>query len=465
MLFTEGLAAVRADLDGLRARLDTMVASLLLESGGTRLIIPAPRAPGASEGESLLLTRGQGDSTGQDGSGAGTAAAIAQGLELPVLARRRFRADSGSVLAGVGRRSQTGAGPAFRHPAAKVSALWGADLADDLAWRYEYEASAWGYAAMRWLLVGPGGAAGTADKRPASGASVGARDVTRMRAAVGRAADAARRSGTVQSGPVPAADAGLADTGLADTGPADKGLADKGLADKGQSGIGEARQALVRRLSAQADRVLVGRCGARVNRELLAATAEATLMVGRLTYACWPSSALAQAYLIQALALAQACGDRQLGAAALCAMSQQAYFNDQLDEARELVRTAFGGAGGNAAPGLCAHLRLLTARDYIDRNELTACVRALKGAVAEFDRAGPARKPGWILWFTEADPLLFALVLAAAYQAAGLPGPAHETRSVAQQLAGRTQSYCSASYIGEPGHGTTSDWRAANAVG
>src|ERR1700756_4496702 len=100
MLFTEGLAAVRADLDGLRARLDTMVASLLLESGGTRLIIPAPRAPGASEGESLLLTRGQGDSTGQDGSGAGTAAAIAQGLGVTGLGRRRVRAGSGSVLAG-----------------------------------------------------------------------------------------------------------------------------------------------------------------------------------------------------------------------------------------------------------------------------------------------------------------------------------------------------------------------------
>ena len=416
MLFAAGLAAVRADLDGLRARLDTMVAGQFLQGGGTRLVVPAPRAPGASEGEPLLLTDGsQGELTGPDASGACTAAAIAQGLELPVLARRRFRADSGSVLTGVGRRSQTGGGPASRHPAAKVSALWRADLADDLAWRYEYEGSAWGYAAMRWLLIGPSSAPSTTDQRSASGVSIGARDVTRLRAAVGQAAEAARQS-----------DAGLSDTGLSDT-----GLADAMPADTGQSGIGQARQALVRRLGAQADRILHGRCGQHVNRDLLAATAEATLLVGRLTYARWPSSALAQAYLIQALTLAQACADRQLGAAALCAMSQQASFNDQWDEARDLVSTALRGVGDVATPGLSAHLRLLAARDHIYRNELTSCVRALKDAVTEFDRAVPVRKPGWTLWFTEADPLLFALVLAAAYQAAGLPGPAHDTQSVA----------------------------------
>lgn len=432
MLFAAGLAAVRADLDGLRARLDTMVEGLFLDGGGTRLVIPAPRAPGASEGEPLLLTDGsQRELTGQDASGACTAAAIAQGLELPVLARRRFRADSGSVLAGVGRRSQTGDVTASRHPAAKVSALWRADLADDLAWRYEYEGSAWGYAAMRWLLVGPGGAASTTDQRSASGSSVGGRDVTRLRAAVSQAAEAARQSGTVLTGTV------LADTGLADTVPADTVLAGTGLAGTGQSGIGQARQALVRRLGAQADRILHGRCGQQVNRDLLAATAEATLFVGRLTYACWPSSALAQAYLIQALALAQACADRQLGAAALCAMSQQASFNDQLDEARDLVSTALRGADGVATPGLAAHLRLLAARDHIDRNELTSCVRALKDAVSEFDRAVPVRKPGWTLWFTEADPLLFAHILASAYRAAGLPGPAHDAQSVALQLADR----------------------------
>jgi hypothetical protein len=402
MLFAAGLADVQADLDSLRTRLDTMVAAV----GGTRLVIPVPRAPGEGEGEPLLLTDGsQGGLTGHEASAACTADAIAQGLELPVLARRRFRADSGSVLADVGRRPQTG-GLAARHPAAKVSVLWRADLADELAWCYEYESGAWGYAGLRWLLVGPGGAVRIPGQRSASAVRVGARDVTRMHAAIGRAVESARQSGPAQSGPVP-------------------------------PGIGQARLALVRELSTHADRILHGRCGARVNRELLAATAQAALLAGGLTYACWPSAALAQAYLIQALALAQACGDRQLGAAALCAMSGQASFNGHLDEARDLVSTALRGAGDVAAPQFSAHLRLLTARDYIHRKQLTSCIRALKDAVTEFDRAVPGGKPGWTLWFTEADPVLFALVLADAYLAAGLPGPAHETQSVARQLANR----------------------------
>ena len=405
MLFAAGLAGVRADLNILRARLDTMVAM----AGGTRLVIPAPRAPGASEGESLLAGASQEELTRYHAAGAGTAAAIAQGLELPVLARRRFRSDSGSVLSGaspspVRRKSQVGDGLAAHHPAAKVSALWRADLADELAWRYEYESGAWGYAALRWSLVGSGGGVGTPGQQRASGVSVGARDIARLRAAVGRAAEAAK-----QSGP-----------GQPDTGP---------------SGTGQARQVLVRQLNAQAGRILHGRCGAQVNRELLAAVAEATLLAGCLTYACWPSAALAQAYLVQSLALAQACGDRQLGAAALCAMSQQASFNGHLDEAGNLVSTALRGTGGDAAPALCAHLRLLAARDHICRDELTSCVRALKDAVTEFDRAVPGGEPGWTQWFTEADPHLFALVLAAAYLAAELPGQAHDTQSVARQLA------------------------------
>jgi molybdopterin converting factor small subunit len=329
------------------------------------------------------------------------------------------------VLADVGKKSQAGDGLAARHPAAKVSALWRADLADDLAWRYACDSHAWGYAALRWLLVDPGGAVGPPGQLSASGGNVGMGDVARLRAATGQAAEVVS-----------------------------------------QSGAGPTRQALIRHLSTEADRLLHGRCSAQVNRELLAATAEATLLAGYLTYACWPLAALAQAYFVQALALAQACGDRQLGAATLCAMSQQAVFNGHLDEGRNLVSTALSGIRGTATPELSAHLRLVTARDHVHRNDLTSCVRALKDAVTEFDRAVPGGKPGWTRWLTEADPLLFALVLAAAYLAAGLPDPAHDTQLVVQQLADRTQSPCSASYISElehrvPDHGPGARQRTA----
>jgi hypothetical protein len=402
MLSTAGLAGVRADLDSLRARLDTMVAT----TGGTRPAVPAPRAPAANEREPLLLIGSdQGKPPGHDASG--TAETIAWGLELPVLARRRFRGDSGCALADVGRRFQADDGLAARDPAAKVSALWRADLADDLAWQYVYESRAWGYAALRWLLVDPGGPVGTR-QLSASGVNVGMGDVARLRAATGQVAEVARRSGA-----------------------------------------GQARQVLVKQLGTDADRLLHGRCSAQVNQELLAVTAEATLLAGCLTYACWPLAALAQAYFIQALSLARACRDSQLGAAILCAMSQQAVFNGHLDEARNLVSTALSATGGASTPGLSAHLRLLTARDHMHRGELTDCVRALKHAVTDLDCATPGRKPGWTRWFTEADPLLFALVLAAAYLAAGLPGPALDTQLLAQRLADRIQSPCAARHISE----------------
>ena len=412
-----GLADVRADLDSLRARLDTMVGA----ADGARSVVPAPRASRASrarEGEPRLPLGGSREELPvreapavQARTAPGTAKAIGWGLELPALGRRRFRADSGSVLADVGRRLPGGDGLGERHPAAKVSALWRADLADGRAWRYEYESQAWRYAALRWLVVQRGGAAAPEEQPSASEASVGMGDVARVRAATAQAAEVARRSDAAQ-----------------------------------------ARQGLVSYLSTDADRMLRGRCGARVNRELLAAIAEATLLAGCLTYACWPLAALAQAYFVQALALAQACRDRPLGAAILCAMSQQAVFNGHLDEARDLVGTAISGTRGAAVPGLAAHIRLLTARDHLHRNELTSCVRALKDAVTEFDGARPDGRPGWTRWFTDADPLLFALVLAAAYLAAGLPDPAHDTQLVAQQLADRTQSPCSARYRGELEH-------------
>jgi hypothetical protein len=312
------------------------------------------------------------------------------------------------VLAAAGKKSHAGDGLAVRDPAAKVSALWRADLADDLAWRYACESHASGYAALRWLLLDPGGMAGTLGQLPASGVNVGMGDIARLRADTGQAAEEAR-----------------------------------------QSGARQARQALVRHLSTDADPLLHGRCSAQVNTELLAVTAEATLLAGCLTYACWPLAALAQAYFIQALALAQACRDSQLGAAILCAMSQQAVCDGHLDEARNLVSTALSGTCGVATPELSAHLRLLQARDRVQRNELTSCVRALKDAVTEFDCAGPGRKPGWTRWFTEADPLLFALVLADAYLAAGLPDRAHDTQLIVRRLADRIQSPCSARYVSE----------------
>lgn len=312
MAAAANLAGVRAELDSLRARLDTMVAM----SGGTRVVIPVPRAPATSDGGGRSKLGGRHAPASRPRAVPATARAIAWALELPVQARRRFRADSESVLAHVGKKVPVADGLAARHPAAKVSALWQADLADDLAWRYEYESRGWGYAALRWLLVDAGSGAGVPEERPAADGDVGVADAAWLRAITGEMADVAEAAS--------------------------------------RSRIRQARQTLVGRLSTDVERLLRGPCesqrdgqsDAQVNRELLAATAEATLLAGSLTYACWPRAALAQAYFIQALALAQACGDRQQGVAILCAMSKQAAYCGQLDEERNLLKTALKGSVG-----------------------------------------------------------------------------------------------------------------------
>ena len=393
--------AARAELDSLRARLNMMVA----RDWDPRQVILAPRD---QESRSAACS---GAHTTQ---GRGTAQAIVSALELPVLARRRFRTNAGSVLADVGKRGQADDGPAARHPAAKVSALWRADLADDLAWRYEYESSAWRYATLRWLVVDPGGAAGAAEQpsATAAGASAGddgPADVARLRTAIDRAA------GTLKS-----------------------------------RGVEQARQVLVEHLGSAADHLLRARHDAHVSRELLAATAEAALYTGCLTYARWPRAALAQAYLIQALALAHVSGDRQLGVVVLGAMTQQAVFGGYLVEAGNLVSTARDGVGDGATPELSAHLRLLTARDHALRDDLISCVGALKdAALTVFDRVaahGAARVTRWV---TEANPPLLALAVAAGYRTAGLPDLAHASQLIARQLADRAQSPCSALYVSD----------------
>ena len=71
---------------------------------------------------------------------------------------------------------------------------------------------------------------------------------------------------------------------------------------------------------------------------LFSSVAEATLLAAWMSYDSTPRSALAQRYFIQALALAQAAGDRLLGASILDAMSHQATHTGRFGEAASLAR-------------------------------------------------------------------------------------------------------------------------------
>jgi hypothetical protein len=75
-----------------------------------------------------------------------------------------------------------------------------------------------------------------------------------------------------------------------------------------------------------------------VGSALLSAVAGATLLAAWMTYDSAPLSAQAQRYFIQALGLAQAGGNRLLGASILDAMSHQATYTGRFGEAADLAR-------------------------------------------------------------------------------------------------------------------------------
>jgi hypothetical protein len=122
-----------------------------------------------------------------------------------------------------------------------------------------------------------------------------------------------------------------------------------------------------------------------------------------MSYDSAPGSALAQRYFIQALGLAQAAGDRLLGASILDAMSHQATYTGRFGEAANLARAARTGTTGIATATLTAHFHTMEARALARLGDARGCDRALAEAVREFERRRPEDDPGWILYFDEAE--------------------------------------------------------------
>jgi hypothetical protein len=90
-------------------------------------------------------------------------------------------------------------------------------------------------------------------------------------------------------------------------------------------GGGHAREALIQYLSTDGERLLRGRYPDSVGSALFCAVAEATLLAAWMTYDARPRSPYAQRYFVQALGLANAAGNRLLGAGILYAMSGHVY--------------------------------------------------------------------------------------------------------------------------------------------
>ena len=243
--------------------------------------------------------------------------------------------------------------------AGNVALLWRADL-DEAAvmHRGRVDPGAWNDASLRWL-VDP---ARPPDAQSRRAARVGLADVERFRVTADAFAQLDNRYGG-----------------------------------------GHARQALIRYLSDDGERLLRGQYTEPVGRALFSAVAEATLLAAWMAYDSAPTSGLAQRYFIQALALAQAGNDRLLGASILDAMSHQATYVGRFAEAANLARAARTGTHGLATPTLTAHFHTMEARALARLGDAKACDAALSEAVREFDQRNPDNDPAWIRYFDEAE--------------------------------------------------------------
>jgi transcriptional regulator with XRE-family HTH domain len=135
--------------------------------------------------------------------------------------------------------------------------------------------------------------------------------------------------------------------------------------------------------------------------ELFRAAAELTQLVGWMAYDD-AAHGLSQRYLVQALRLAKAAGDRSLGAEILAAMSHQAAYLGQASSAVDLARAAGRTAREARVPALVAEASVLEAHGHAGRNDARACVSALGEAERTLERADRSSDPQWIAYFDDA---------------------------------------------------------------
>ena len=167
-------------------------------------------------------------------------------------------------------------------------------------------------------------------------------------------------------------------------------------------GGGCVRETVVRYLHAEVAPLLRdGRFTASVGAALFSATAELTQLAGWMAYDVGRNG-LSQRYLVQALNLAKAGGDRSLGAEVLAAMSHQATYLGDGAEAVHLARAAGRTAEQVGVQALAAEAAVMEAHGHARRGDEASCAKALSRAEATLDRADRAGEPQWMTYFDEA---------------------------------------------------------------
>jgi tetratricopeptide (TPR) repeat protein len=142
------------------------------------------------------------------------------------------------------------------------------------------------------------------------------------------------------------------------------------------------------------------RCTEEVRRSLFSAAAELTQLAGWQAYDL-EQQGLAQRYLVQALSMARFAGDESLGGEIVAAMSHQAIWVSQLDQAIDMAQAAQASAHRVGLPVLETEGLVMEAHAYALLGDAGACSRALKRASVSFERGG-SEPPAWLRYFDHA---------------------------------------------------------------
>jgi tetratricopeptide (TPR) repeat protein len=167
-------------------------------------------------------------------------------------------------------------------------------------------------------------------------------------------------------------------------------------------GGAHARLALVQFLTNEGTSLLNGQYNDETGRSLFSAVAEATLLSAWMSYDAGLHG-IAQRYFLQALRLAQSGDDRRLAGSIMAAMSHQATFLGDFQEATNLARTARAGTGSEATATLTALFHAQEARALARLGAAAGCDRALASATRIFERQHPDEDPEWINYFNESE--------------------------------------------------------------
>ncbi|WP_250291435.1 helix-turn-helix domain-containing protein [Frankia sp. CiP1_Cm_nod1] len=137
-----------------------------------------------------------------------------------------------------------------------------------------------------------------------------------------------------------------------------------------------------------------------VRQALFEVAAEQTYLAGWMAFDSGQHG-IAQRYLIQSLRLADAAGNRMLGAHVLAGLSDQATQLGHPDEGLRLARAGRHGLRGLRAPAALTDLYVLEARALSVLGRSTDTAATIAQAEKTFDLINPANEPEWAKFIDE----------------------------------------------------------------